>query len=317
VLLVDDDELVLAHIQGLIEAAGFEVHSTLNARAALGYLDQEFVPIIITDRNMPGMDGIDLCRAIRKRDWPGYVYILLLTVQDAEADIVAGLDAGADDYLSKRMSPAHLLARLRTAQRILALEQSLKTALEEKRRLSMTDALTGAPNRRYFVRHLSREIKRVQRSGSPLSLLALDIDHFKHVNDRFGHAAGDLVLQECVRRISDCLRRDTDWCARIGGEEFAVVLGETALAGAQVLAEKIRAAIAAAPVAGPAGPIALTVSIGIGGVEAFATPAQVTLDGLQQQADRNLYMSKGTGRNRVTAPDAQLSACADDALASP
>ena len=141
-----------------------------DAPAALALLKEQFTPIVIMDRNMPGMDGLALCRLIRKQDWPGYIYILLLTVQDAEEDILAGLDAGADDYLSKRSSSAQLLARLRTARRILTLEHSLKTAVEEKRRLSLTDALTGAPNRRYFLRHLSRELKRTHRAGGHLSL---------------------------------------------------------------------------------------------------------------------------------------------------
>ncbi len=140
-------------------------------------------------------------------------------------DILAGLQAGADDYLSKRTSSAQLLARMRTAQRILTLEHSLKTAVAEKHRLAMSDPLTGAPNRRYFVRRLNRELKRANRVADDLSVMALDIDHFKAVNDKYGHATGDAVLRECVQRISECLPNDSDWYARIGGEEFAVVLG--------------------------------------------------------------------------------------------
>jgi len=252
---------------------------------------------------MPGMDGLELCRRVRARPWPGYAYILLLTGQDDETEIIAGLEAGADDYLSKRISPAHLLARLRTAQRILGLEESLRRVLDQKDRLSLTDTLTGAPNRRYFFKHLPRELNRLRRSGGALCLLALDIDHFKHVNDRYGHAGGDSVLQEFMRRMNQCLKRGSDWCARVGGEEFAVVLSDTPLTGAAIVAERIREIVAATPIDTSAGAVNITVSIGISAVESFATPEQATVDALLQQSDANLYHSKHNGRNRVTLPE--------------
>ena len=218
VLLVDDDDLVLAHLQAVVAQEGFQVCTAPNGAEAIASLQESFAPIVIMDLKMPGMDGLAVCRAIREQAWPVYVYILLLTMQDAEKDILAGLDAGADDYISKRTSSAQLLARLRTAQRILMLEQSLKEALAEKRRLTMTDDLTGAPNRRYFERRLSRELERLRRYGGNLCLMVLDLDRFKLINDRYGHASGDAVLQEFVRRIGQCLPRNTDWCARMGGE---------------------------------------------------------------------------------------------------
>jgi diguanylate cyclase (GGDEF)-like protein len=252
------------------------------------------------DRQMPEMDGLMLCRTIRAQTWPGYIYILLLTAQDAEADILAGLEAGADDYLGKRTSPAQLLARLRTARRILALEYSLKQAVEEKRRLSLTDPLTGVANRRYFMKHLSRELKRVQRSGGTLSLLALDIDHFKRINDVHGHAAGDAVLAEFAQRVNLCLRRETDWCARLGGEEFAVVLGSTDIRGGEHVAESIRARIAAEPIPTEAGQIPVTVSIGISAWESPGQDGAASVEKLLQQSDQALYESKARGRNCVT-----------------
>jgi len=302
VLLVDDDELVLARLQGVLVTAGFEVCTAANGSDALTCLEKTFSPVVIMDLKMPDMDGLSVCRTIRQRTWPGYVYILLLTVQDAEEDILAGLDAGADDYLSKRMSSAQLLARLRTAQRILTLESSLKTALAEKRRLALTDVLTGAPNRRYFLRRLSRELKRMHRSGGDLCLMSLDIDHFKQVNDRYGHASGDAVLQEFVRRIGQCLPRSTDWCARMGGEEFAVVLEETNLEGARIVAERLRHAMAVSPMRTRAGAITVTVSIGVSGLEAAANRERATVESLMHQADQYPYASKGNGRNCVTFP---------------
>jgi diguanylate cyclase (GGDEF)-like protein len=302
VLIVDDDELVLARLQDLVAAAGFEIDTAIGGAAALACLQKSFSPVVIMDLQMPDMDGLALCRAIRDGAWPGYVYIVLLTAQDAEDDILAGLDAGADDYMSKKTSTAQLLARLRTAQRILALEQSLKEALAEKRRLTMTDALTGAPNRRYFQRRLSRELERVRRFGGELCILSLDIDRFKQINDRYGHASGDAVLQEFVRRIGQCLPRNTDWCARMGGEEFVVVLEETNLAGAKMIAERLREAIAGAPVRTRAGMISVTVSIGVSGLESATDRREINVDSLMQVADACLYASKEDGRNRVTLP---------------
>jgi two-component system cell cycle response regulator len=140
VLIVDDDPFVCEHLQGLVMAAGFEARTVSSGAAALAMLRKDFCPIVISDRVMPDMDGLTLCRTIRSEQYEGYVYVLLLTMQDAEQDILAGLEAGADDYLSKRASPAQLIARLRTAQRILTLEHSLRTLIDERSREATTDA---------------------------------------------------------------------------------------------------------------------------------------------------------------------------------
>jgi diguanylate cyclase (GGDEF)-like protein len=239
VLIVDDDELVLEHLKSLVTAAGYGVRTAGTGVDALSALEHSAASIVVTDLNMPGMNGLDLCRRIREHARPGYVYIILLTVRDQEQDILVGLDAGADDYLSKRTSAAQFTARLRIAKRVLALEYSLKSALDKKHHLAMTDPLTGAYNRRYFTRHLARELKRAQRFGGDVALLMLDIDHFKQVNDTYGHPVGDVVLRKMSRLISRSLSRTTDWCARLGGEEFAVVLEGTNIGEAQICAEKV------------------------------------------------------------------------------
>lgn len=303
VLLIDDDELVLARLESLVVAAGFEVETAPDGPRALDILAERFTPIIIMDREMPGMNGLELCRALRQRTWPGYIYILLLTVHDTETDILAGLDAGADDYLSKRSSSAQLLARLRTAKRILTLEHSLKRALDEKRVLAMTDALTGVPNRRHFMRQMRRDLDVAQGLGKPLSLLLLDVDHFKLVNDRYGHATGDAVLREFSRRVSSCLRAPAEWCARMGGEEFAVVLGNANLANASVIAETLRTTVSANAVATLTTNIPITVSIGVSGWFPGMSRRE-TVESLLQQSDKNLYLSKERGRNRITLPPA-------------
>ena len=303
VLVVDDDELVLARLQGLVVAAGFEVCTAGDGSQALASLERRFTPIVILDLNMPGTDGLTVCRTIRARAWPGYVYILLLTAQDAEEDILAGLAAGADDYLSKKSSSAHLLARLRTAQRILTLEHSLKQALAEKRQLAMTDALTGVPNRRFFLRRFGRQLAERQRTGGELALLSLDIDHFKQINDRYGHGAGDVVLKEFARRIGTCLAGEAQWCARLGGEEFAVVLEGATLAQAEALAERMRQVIAASPIQAATSGIPVTVSIGLSALQEISNREVATVESLLQQVDQRLYASKGSGRNRVTGPE--------------
>ena len=306
VLLVDDDPLILERLKALISAEGYEVSTAENGEAALLALEREFANVVILDRNMPGLDGLDLCRRIRQQFASGYVYLILLTVQDAEEDILAGLDAGADDYISKRVSTAQLVARLRTARRILSLEHSLKGVIAERGRMAMTDILTGAHNRRYFMRQLARELKRIRRTNGPLSLLALDIDHFKQINDNSGHAAGDEVLKEFVCAIQACLPRSTDWCARLGGEEFAVVLPETGIAGAAVVAERLRRCVENAFVKTAAGLHAVTVSIGVSAVETAADRSIATVELLLSQADQCLYKSKKEGRNRVTLPVPRL-----------
>jgi PleD family two-component response regulator len=206
VLLVDDDEIAVERMRDLVTAAGYDVTTAPSGEEALASLENEFAPIVIVDRNMPGMDGLEVCRAIRaEKNLPGYVYIMLCTVHSSEDEIFTGLNAGADDYVSKRASGAQLLARLSTARRILTLEQSLKQVIEERRRMAMTDALTGAHNRRYFMHHARGELKRTRRFGGDFAFAVFDIDHFKHINDRFGHSAGDAVLSEFVRRVDECL----------------------------------------------------------------------------------------------------------------
>jgi diguanylate cyclase (GGDEF)-like protein len=301
VLLVDDDASVLERLQIPIVGAGYEVVTVSDGASALAAMQADFMSIVILDRSMPGMDGLDLCRRIRQQTWPGYVYVMLLTAHDAEEDVLLGLKAGADDYLSKRASDAQLVARLSTASRVLSLEHSLKSALDDRRRMAMTDALTGAHNRRYFMRYLRGELKRTRRFGSELSLLLLDIDFFKKVNDEFGHAAGDMVLQKFVKRLQKGLPRDYDWCARLGGEEFVVVLPQTDLAGATVVAERLRRLVEEYPLHLSESVRPITVSIGVTGLQALPSRESASIESLLADADRQLNKSKDNGRNRVTA----------------
>jgi len=299
VLIVDDDELVLERLKELVSVSGSPVLTTTSGFTALNWVNASAASIVVTDMKMPGMEGLELCRRIRALDRRDYVYIILLTVNDEEKDILAGFEAGADDYISKRTSAAQFRARISTANRILALEYTLKSALQKKHVLAMTDELTGVYNRRYFMKRLSGKLKSRSSLGGNVSILLVDVDHFKTVNDRYGHAAGDDVLKRLTEEIAQCLRRPTDWCARLGGEEFVIVLEDTELGEARACAERVRRSIADHTF-GASTPFRITVSIGVSGSEHLAGSEVVEPLSLLALADRNLFASKAGGRNRVT-----------------
>jgi two-component system, cell cycle response regulator len=249
---------------------------------------------------MPQMDGPTLCKCVRELDLEGYVYTLLLTARDAKEHIIAGLEAGADDYLTKPLHEAELFARLKTGARIVALEQNLRAANERNRKLSITDALTGAYNRRHFNDQLPIEIERCRRYKHALSVVMGDIDFFKKINDGYGHSAGDEVLEQFVQLTRSSIRTSSDWIARYGGEEFVIVMPETGHTGALRAAEKVREAIAAQPLLTTAGSIAITASFGVATLTPDGDCATQGIDQLIAVADARLYASKHAGRNRVT-----------------
>ena len=298
-LLAEDDPVTRMLLTRQLKKAGYEVEAVTDGASALQKFQQKFYPFLLTDWEMPEMDGISLCKAVRAMQFDGYVYTLLLTARDSKEHIIAGLEAGADDYLTKPIHEAELVARLNTGRRILTLEQSLRAASQENRWLSITDALTGAFNRRQLMEELPREVERCRRYGHELSLLLCDIDHFKRVNDSYGHSVGDAALKLFVDRIRSLTRGTTDWMARFGGEEFVIVLPETSYEAGMVTAEKIRAAIAAVPLSTPAGDLAITASFGVAAIDAEIGAEQVLAEHLMRRADECLYEAKQAGRNRV------------------
>jgi two-component system, cell cycle response regulator len=307
VLVVDDDEVVRAQLMVLLRLAGYDVHAAGSGEEALRILETIPCQIVLTDWQMPDMDGLSLCRNVRIKDDEGYVYVLMLTVRNSTRDILAGLAAGADDYIVKGTASEVILARLEVGRRITQVEHSLRASNQENGRLSVTDPLTGAHNRRYLMRNLPRELERARRYEHPLAILSCDLDRFKRVNDRFGHEAGDETLQAFVIRSASCIREATDWIVRSGGEEFVLVLPETTLDGASCVAKKVREVLAVEPIATSAGPLFVTVSIGATAVETADELARISMVELLRAADRCLYVSKNLGRDRVTAASA---ACA-------
>jgi two-component system cell cycle response regulator len=298
-LLAEDDPVTRMLMTRFLKKAGYEVDAVANGSAALDAMTTRYYPILVTDWEMPEMDGVALCKAVRNLQLDGYVYALLLTARDSKEHIIAGLEAGADDYLVKPVHEAELIARLNAGRRILNLEHSLRVANQRNRILSITDALTGTYNRRYLMEQLPRELERCRRYAYPLSVLMCDIDHFKQINDVRGHAAGDEVLQQFAARAQKSIRGNSDWVARYGGEEFIVILPETAYEGAVSVAEKIRTLISATPFATRSGDAAVTASFGVASTGRTGPDLALKVDAMIRTADECLYRSKQEGRDRT------------------
>ncbi len=298
-LLVEDEPTQLLILARKLTQAGYLVDTATNGQEALARLQSAAYSILLTDWDMPVMDGIALCRALRAANLPNYVYTLLLTGREGLAHVVAGLDAGADDYLIKPIEDIELKARLATGRRIVQLEQRLRAANDENLRQSVTDSLTGVYNRRYLMDQLPRELERAARYEHPLSIIMCDLDHFKRVNDTHGHLTGDEVLKAAVQVITASSRK-TDWVARYGGEEFVVLLPETRLSNARVLADTLRARIASQPLGHASLDLKITASFGVAGWEEAVRPG-ASMDELIARCDACLYASKTAGRNRITA----------------
>ncbi len=298
ILLVEDSRTQALKFQLMLESHGYPVTHVQNGLEAMNTLLSTQISIVITDWIMPEMDGSELCRAIRKHDFGGYVYIILLTAKDSKLDIIEGLEAGADDYLTKPVDDAELIARLTTAERVIRLEASLKQRNREIALLSITDPLTRVFNRGYLNENLPKAFKRAVRYLSPLAVIICDIDHFKRVNDQYGHQVGDKVLQSFARIIDTSLRKDLDWMARYGGEEFIIVLPETDLNGATAVAERCRQLVSEAQTPANGDMIQITASFGIASLTEGSETSDIDTEEMIKAADRCLYEAKSKGRNQ-------------------
>jgi diguanylate cyclase (GGDEF)-like protein len=252
--------------------------------------------LLILDWIMPKMNGIDLCRLVRERGSSPYQYILLVTAKDDKQDLIRGLEAGADDYLSKPFDRNELRARLRTGGRILTLQDEQLKTQEELHLRATHDGLTGVWNRVAILDMLQREFELSARTGTSLGLIMLDVDHFKQVNDRYGHLIGDLVLVDIASRMQQAVR-SYDLVGRYGGEEFLVVSPDCDLTQVQMCAERIRESVAGKPVSADGALIEVTVSAGVAMLSSLFNTEREAL----AAADNALYRAKAAGRNRVTA----------------
>lgn len=290
ILVVEDDLIQRRYLQALLTQAGHEVMAATNGEEAWTTLQQyPDLRLVLTDWMMPQLDGPELIRRVRASTNSNYTYLILLTSRDTKKSLLSGLEAGADDYLTKPFDHDELIARLKIGERIL----NLQACLED---LATHDGLTGLLNRRALYNLLQVEFNRSARAGTPVSVILMDVDHFKAVNDRYGHAIGDQALQLLALTLQHS-RRDYDQVGRWGGEEFLVLLPNTDLQEAGAVAERIRANVAAAQLRLPSDK-ALSIQVSLGAACA-PHPQLALLDQLLNQADQALYRAKADGRNCV------------------
>jgi two-component system cell cycle response regulator len=301
ILIADDEALSRRLLEKTLERAGYEVIAVENGRAAVRQLCQADGPrLALLDWVMPELDGPGVCREVRRQQDESYVYMVLLTSKESKEDIVAGLESGADDYLTKPFNVDELKARLRTGERILHLEGRLVEAREMMRFKATHDALTSIWNRGVIVDLLGRELMRSQRESGCTIVLLGDVDHFKSVNDTHGHLVGDEVLQEISRRLLLSIR-SYDFVGRYGGEEFLLVLNNCKPQFGEARAEDIRKIVGSRPIQTLAGPLNITMSFGLLLSDGWGVRP---VEELLHEVDAALYAAKAAGRNcvRVAKP---------------
>jgi two-component system chemotaxis response regulator CheY len=291
ILIVEDDLISRRILEANLMTWGYEVTVVSDGVEAWEIIQQPESPnLVISDWMMPRMDGLELCRKIRHMETSEYVYFIILTAKGEKKDIIEGLEAGADDFLTKPFNQEELKYRTRIGERIINLEHRIQE-------LANTDTLTGLLNRRAFMKRIMQEISRVQREKNPLSLILIDIDHFKYVNDTYGHQVGDLVLQRFAGQLTTSAR-PYDCLGRYGGEEFVVCLpGATGLQAVSV-AERIRVQIENMEIMLPDDTRSIRITASFG-TACYAAGSVESLDLLIKNADDALYLAKDKGRNRV------------------
>jgi len=291
VLIADDEAISRKILEDSLTKWGYEVLVTRDGNEAWDVLQRDDAPnLVVLDWVMPGLDGIEICKKLRASNSSNYVYIILLTAKSAREDIIKGLESGADDYVIKPFNSEELKYRIKIGQRIIELEQRIL-------RLASTDHLTGLLNRRAFMQKLEVEVNRIRRNKIGLSLVILDIDFFKKVNDQYGHQAGDLVLQEVARCMTRTCR-PYDCVGRYGGEEYIVCLPEASGEDSFHVAERIREAVASQKILIPELMQYVSITASLGVTELRYEPEE-NLDTLINRADTALYKAKQGGRNQV------------------
>jgi len=294
ILIADDDPVSRRVLEGALVRLGYEVTACANGAEALEKLLAPDGPrLAILDWMMPSVDGLDVCRKIRASDAP-YIYVIILTARDRREDVLAAYDAEADDFLTKPFDLLELRARLRSGERVLALQERLLLIQEALRHEATRDPLTGLWNRRMILDQLHREFHRASRDGHTLAVTVADLDHFKEINDRHGHAAGDAVLQAAADRLRSVLR-SYDFIGRYGGEEFLIILPACEAGLALSIAERARRALSAAPLEVNGALLSITASLGV----ACSSTHDTDPAALVHAADQALYRAKAGGRDRI------------------
>jgi diguanylate cyclase (GGDEF)-like protein len=308
ILVVDDSRVQLEWLVQLLEREGYAVSAASDGKEAIRKVRTEAPDLVLLDMILPDMDGLEVLRIVKARREEQFFPVIILSVKSDLDTKVTGLRLGADDFLAKPFAEAEILARCAAMLRIKHLQERLREVQKKLEEQTVTDSLTGLKNRRFFDERLPEEFRRAQRYGDYLSLIMIDLDHFKEVNDRHGHPAGDAVLRDAASLIRGSIR-DPDICARYGGEEFAVILPKTHMSGALAVAERIWCELGAKeyaiPPSVPPGPgadaaaprtVRVTASIGI----AFYPSKDISSgELLLRYADQALYQGKRAGRNTI------------------
>jgi two-component system cell cycle response regulator len=298
ILIADDDLSSRTILEAVLKKWGYQPVVTTDGSAAWEILQSEDAPSLLAlDWNMPGMTGLEICRRVRERRTSKPPYIILVTARGEKTDIVEGLEAGANDYVSKPYDNDELRARIRVGQRMVEIQSELNDARDALLHEAMHDSLTGVFNRRAILGALKQEIARSKRSGETFSIGLIDVDHFKQVNDTYGHQTGDEVLCALVKCVQSNLR-ESDSLGRYGGEEFLVIAPSSSGTKAEGLYDRLCNNIALSPVFTSSGLVVISASIGVAG-----GTGQVTSESVIAAADSALYRAKAEGRNRVVYPD--------------
>lgn len=306
-LLAIRDGILLSQFERRIAANLLAVQAVSDESEAMSLFELEFPPLILTD-------SLELIRSLRARQSEHVALIVYVSDLDEAAERDRGLAAGADECVSHRAPDRELYARIHFARRIIELEAALRTSLSESRKLSATDDLTRVASRRFFNKYFPREVDRAKRDATALSLILCDIDHFKNINDALGHPAGDEVLRQFSARLQSGLRHGVDWVARMGGEEFAIVLPQSGYEHARGVARQLRRGIANTRFIVQGRKVRVTASFGLCALDLISADRRKIAKLVVKIADAALYRSKNAGRNRTTAtrlPNAAKSCPAD------
>lgn len=296
ILIAEDDPVSRRLLEAFVRKWGYAVVAVAKGDDAWALLEAADPPrLAILDWMMPGIEGVEICQRVRARTGRPYTFVILLTARGQKQSLLDGLKAGADDYLSKPFDADELRARLQVGERILKVQDELIAARDALHFQATHDALTGVASRRATLEVLVRELARGYRENKPVGVVLADLDHFKEINDKYGHVAGDIVLQEVAQRMNKCTR-PYDCVGRYGGEEFLIIFPSSSEEGILRLAERMRKSMEAAPVQTPESEIAITASFG---VMAIHSTGQNDVNELLRVVDAALYHAKKAGRNRV------------------
>ena len=309
-LVVENDPAALRVLSVYLERDGHTVMPASNGREALQVALEKRPQVVVTDWAMPEMDGLEMVRALRRSDEGQRMQVILLTEKSEEQRVIEAFDAGIDEFINRPFNPRILLARVRAAQRVVELREQVErdartraqqlaknlVLTRQLRAIARTDQLTELPNRRHAMDRLEQEVSRCAREGSSMSVIGIDIDKFKSVNDTYGHDVGDVVLKRTGQKLRSCLRRGDIVC-RMGGEEFLVLCPDSSLGEARITAERLRSEVEANVIQFGEFDRAVTLSLGVAELHG----SDPNLEALLKRADRGVYAAKEGGRNRVVA----------------